>query len=63
LLPHAPDFGEQLVERHVKRIRDHARGLLEAEASVVVSAAHALEDIQIFFLRIHKSPVIRLEML
>jgi len=52
-----------LILVHADRVGDHARGLFEAEASVVVSAAHALEDIQIFFLRIHKSPVIRLEML
>ena len=41
--------GDYLILVHADRIRDHARGLFEAEASVVVSAAHALENIKILF--------------
>jgi hypothetical protein len=38
----------------VKGIRDHTRGLLEAEASIVVSAAELFEN-QFFFFR-HDHP-------
>ena len=47
--------GDYLILVHADRIGDHARGLFEAEASVVVSAAHAFEDVKIFLLRIHDS--------
>jgi hypothetical protein len=33
---------------HLHRIGDHTRGLFEADASIAPSAAHALEDIQVF---------------
>lgn len=56
--------GDYLILIHTDRIRDHARGLFEAEASVVVSAAHPFQDVQIFFLCIHNSStLIRLEVL
>ena len=38
---------------HLQRIGDHTRGLFEAEASIVVSAAHALQDVEIVFLSRH----------
>jgi hypothetical protein len=34
---------------HLHRVGDHTRGLFEAEASIAVSAAHALEDVKVFF--------------
>ncbi len=34
---------------HLYCVRDHTRGLFEAEASIVVSAAHTLENVKIFF--------------
>ena len=34
-------------------IGDHTRGLFEAEASILVSATHALQDIEIFFFVSH----------
>lgn len=34
---------------HLHCVGDHTRGLFEAEASIVVSAAHALEDVKICF--------------
>jgi hypothetical protein len=37
----------------VKRIRDHTRGLLEAEASIVVSAAELSQN-RFFFFRHHR---------
>jgi len=40
-----------LIQLH--RIGDHTRGLFEAEASIAVSAAHALEDVEIFFFARH----------
>ena len=39
---------------HFQRVRDHTRGLFEAEASIVVSAAHALQNVKIFFVNGHK---------
>ena len=39
--------GDHLILVHADRIGDHPRGLFEAEASVVMSAAHALENIKI----------------
>src|ERR1043166_6888595 len=45
VLCHSLQYPEQLVELHVERIRDHTRGLLEAEASIVVSGAeHSLNQ-------------------
>ncbi len=38
---------------HLHRVGDHTRGLFEAEASIVVSAAHALQDVEIVFLSRH----------
>ena len=38
---------------HLQRIGDHTRGLFEAQASIVVSAAHALQDVEIVFLSRH----------
>jgi hypothetical protein len=38
---------------HIYCAGDHTRGLFEAEASVVVSATHAREDIQSVFLVFH----------
>jgi len=35
------------------RIGDHTRGLFEADASIVVSAAHAFENVEIVFLGCH----------
>jgi hypothetical protein len=40
---------DHLLLVHLHSIRDHTRGLFEAEASITVSAAHALEDVKIFF--------------
>jgi len=49
-------LGAQALERrddillsHLQSIRDHTRGLFEAEASVAVSAAHALKNVKFFF--------------
>ncbi|MGH7796630.1 MAG: hypothetical protein ACREQ2_17330 [Candidatus Binatia bacterium] len=49
-------MGAQALERrndnllsHLQSIRDHTRGLFEAEASIAVSAAHALENVKIRF--------------
>ena len=39
---------------HLQRVGDHTRGLFEAEASIVVSAAHALQNVEIFFVNGHK---------
>jgi len=44
-------FGYIVAEVHVERARDHARGLLEAEASVAASAAHPLEEMSL--IRLH----------
>ena len=38
---------------HIYSAGDHTRGLFEAEASVVVSATHAREDVQGSFLVFH----------
>jgi hypothetical protein len=38
---------------HLQRIGDHTRGLFEAKASIAVSAAHALQDVEIVFLSRH----------
>ena len=38
---------------HLHCIGDHSRGLFEAEASIVVSAMHALQDVEIFFFVSH----------
>ena len=38
---------------HIHSAGDHTRGLFEAEASVVVSATHAREDIQSVFFVFH----------
>ena len=37
----------------LQRIGDHARGLFEAEASIVVSAAHLLENVDILVILGH----------
>ena len=42
---------------HLNRIGDHARGLFEAKASIAVSAAHALEDVKVFFFVSHGNPL------
>ena len=34
---------------HLQSVGDHTRGLFEAEASIAVSAAHALEYVKVFF--------------
>jgi hypothetical protein len=34
---------------HLHRVGDHTRGLFEAEASILKSAAHPLEDVKILF--------------
>jgi hypothetical protein len=56
-------FGAQALERrdhflliHLHRIGDHTRGLFEAEASIAVSASHALQDIEIFLFVSHSNP-------
>ena len=41
---------------HLHRIGDHTRGLFEADASIAVSAAHALEDVKVFFFVSHAYP-------
>jgi hypothetical protein len=38
---------------HLQSVGDHTRGLFEAEASIAVSAAHAFEDVEIFFFIAH----------
>jgi hypothetical protein len=38
---------------HLHRVGDHTRGLFEADASIVVSAAHALQDVKVFFFVSH----------
>ena len=38
---------------HLNRIGDHARGLFEAEASIIMSATHPRENIKILFLSRH----------
>ncbi len=38
---------------HLHPIGDHTRGLFEAEASIVMSATHALQDVKIFFFVSH----------
>ncbi len=40
---------EQLLKIEVKGVRDHTRGLFEAEASIFISAAHPLENVAILF--------------
>ena len=35
------------------RVGDHTRGLFEADASIVVSATHAFENVEIVFLGCH----------
>jgi len=40
---------DDLLLVHLHRIGDHTRGLFEAKASPMVSAAHTLQDVQIFF--------------
>jgi hypothetical protein len=53
-------LGAQALERrddclliHLHRIGDHTRGLFEAETSIAVSAAHALQNIEIVCLGCH----------
>jgi hypothetical protein len=43
----ALERGNNLLLADLERIGDHTRGLFEAEASVAMSAAHALQDIDI----------------
>lgn len=38
---------------HLERIGDHTRGLFEAEASIAVSTAHALENVQVLLFVCH----------
>jgi hypothetical protein len=47
-------LGAQALERrnnflliHLHRVGDHTRGLFEAEASIAVSATHALQNVQV----------------
>ncbi len=56
-------LGAQALERrdhfllaHLHRIGDHTRGLFEADASVIVSAPHALKDVKVFFFVRHADP-------
>ena len=44
---------DHFVLRDLNRVGDHTRGLFEAEASIAVSAAHALKNIEIVFLARH----------
>jgi hypothetical protein len=39
--------------RYMQRVGDHAHGLFEAEASIAVSAAHALQDVYILVIFRH----------
>ena len=59
-------LGAQALERsdnvllaHFQRVRDHARGLFEAEASIAVSATHASQDVKILFFFSHDALPIR----
>ncbi len=38
---------------HLHRIGDHTRGLFEAEASIAVSAPHALENVKVVWFFCH----------
>ena len=49
LVPQAFERRHHILLCHLQGIGDHTRGLFEAEASITVSAAHALEDVKIFF--------------
>jgi hypothetical protein len=44
LFAHARDRIQEILKIDMESVRDHARGLLEAEASVVVSAAEFLQN-------------------
>ena len=46
----ALERGNDLVLTHLDCIGDHTRGLFEAEASIGVSATHALENVQVILL-------------
>ena len=46
---------DDILLTHLHRIGDHTRGLFEAEASIAMSAAHALENVEIVFLSNHDS--------
>jgi hypothetical protein len=47
---------DYLLLTNLNRIGDHTRGLFEADASIAVSAAHALEDVKVFFFVSHANP-------
>jgi hypothetical protein len=51
----ALERGNNFLLTYLQRIGDHTRGLFEAEASIAVSAAHSLQDVQIFFFANHTS--------
>lgn len=48
-LPQALKRFEHVLLVHLQSIGDHTRGLFEAYASIAVSAAHALKNVNIFF--------------
>lgn len=48
--------GHDFLLANLQRIGDHARGLFEAQASIAVSAAHLLENVDIFVVIGHKMP-------
>jgi hypothetical protein len=52
----ALERGDDFLLVHLQGVGDHTRGLFEAEASIAVSAAHALEDVKIFFFIAHGCP-------
>lgn len=48
-LSYALERRHKLFKIHAQCIGDHTRGLFEAHASIVVSAAHSLEDVLFSF--------------
>ncbi len=44
---------DDLLLADLQGVRDHTRGLLEAEASVAVSAAHPLQDVDVLIIFRH----------
>ena len=53
MCPQAFERSNDFLLVRLYRIGDHTRGLFEAEASLMVSATHTLQDVEVFFFVSH----------
>jgi hypothetical protein len=51
-----PECRDDFLLSDLQRVGDHARGLFEAEASIAVSAAHALQYVDVLIIFRHDFP-------